>query len=613
MESLRKFCKEKSIDFFFPISLILCIIPLIVRMSVVNLDENSISVWGTSVQTDLFSQKKAFYLMLFSIVLIALSIIFFKKIFEKKDKIINAILIASLIFLVFTLLSTILSKYRQTSIWGVYDRAEGFVTITCYIILFVYSIYTFKNTENYKYIVVPIIILVFINSFLGIFQYSGSDLIKTNLGKIITIPSEYRTPNFSLNLLFEKGKLYGTLFHYNYVGSFVAIVLPILLGIFIVEKYYISYKLVSGFAFLCSIWLLFGSTSRAGLIGLAVSAITAIIMFGKILLPKWKGILIFLISILIIVIGINFASKGAIFERVPSLVSDVFSFFQNTDNFDYKEHVPVKDIKYDGKNAEVILQNDTLKISYNNGKLLFENSKNEIINYKKTDKVFSTDNENFKNITYSFGKLDKNSISSDGILLNIDNSPTFIFKIKEDNTIRLVSGTSKDYIELEYPETFGFNGKEKLGSARGYIWSRSIPLLKNNLIIGGGPDSFIYQFPQNDLIGKYYAYNTPNMLVDKPHNLYLQIALNDGFIALLAFICIMIIYIADSLRLYALRTEYDHPSIAYGSMTFLSVIGYLFAGIFNDSVISVAPIFWIVFGVGVSLNYMNRKNSIKKS
>lgn len=613
MESFRKFCKEKSVDFFFPITLILCIIPLIVRMSVVSLDETSTTMWGSSVQTDLFSQKKAFYLMFFSIILIILSIAFFKKIFEKKDKTINAILIASSIFLIFTFLSTIFSEYKQVSIWGVYDRAEGFITISCYIVLFIYSIYAFKTTENYKHIIIPIIILVFINSFLGIFQYVGEDLLKTNLGKIITIPGKYGTTNSAVNLLYEKGKLYGTLFHYNYVGSFVAIVIPILLGLFIIEKYYIFYKLTAGTAFLSSIWLLLGSTSRAGIIGLSASIIFAIIIFWKILLPKWKGILIFLGSLLIIAIALNFVSKGALFARIPSLVSDTFSIFKDTDDFDYKEHVPVKDIKHNGKNVEVVLQTDTLKISYENNNLVFKNSKDEIINYAKNDKIYSTDDKTFKNITFNFGKLDKNSISSDGILLNINNNPIFIFKIKEDNSIHLVSKNSKSDIEIEYPENFGFNGKEKLGSARGYIWSRSIPLLENNLIIGGGPDSFIFQFPQNDLIGKYYAYDTPNILVDKPHNLYLQIALNNGLIALLAFICIVVIYIADSLKLYALRKEYDDSSIAYGSITFLGIIGYLFAGIFNDSVISVAPIFWIILGVGVSLNYMNRKKFINNN
>lgn len=73
----------------------------------------------------------------------------------------------------------------------------------------------------------------------------------------------------------------------------------------------------------------------------------------------------------------------------------------------------------------------------------------------------------------------------------------------------------------------------------------------------------------------------------------------------------MAIYIVDSIKLYALRNVYTKAQIL-GSSTCLGVIGYLFAGIFNDSVISVAPVFWIVLGVGVALNYMNRTELNKK-
>ena len=122
MENLKKFCKEKSIDFFFPVAFILGIIPLIVRLALIDVDNETTEILGASQLTDLFSQSKSFWLMFFSIVLAVLSIIFFKKIFEKKDKIVISILIGCGIFLLFTLLSTILSKHVQISLWGVYDR-----------------------------------------------------------------------------------------------------------------------------------------------------------------------------------------------------------------------------------------------------------------------------------------------------------------------------------------------------------------------------------------------------------------------------------------------------------------------------------------------------------
>ena len=188
MEKLRTILKKK-IDFFFPIAFILAIIPLIVRMVLLMLMRIPLIYLVQQLNIDLFSQKKAFFLMIFSIILIIIAVIFFKKIFEKKDKIVNSILIASGIFLLFTLLSAIFSPYKQTSFLGIYDRAEGFITITCYVIIFIYSVYTFKTTNDYKYVLTPIFILVGINAFLGLFQYVGQDLIKSKLGNSI-IPGD---------------------------------------------------------------------------------------------------------------------------------------------------------------------------------------------------------------------------------------------------------------------------------------------------------------------------------------------------------------------------------------------------------------------------------------
>ena len=605
MANLKSNSKEKSFNFFIPIAFILSIVPLIVRMTIVKADQNTVSIWGSATQTDLFSQKKSLFLMIFSIILIAISIIFFKKIFSKKDKILNYILIACGIFSLFTLLSAIFSKYKEISFWGIFDRAEGFITIACYMILFIYSIYTFKTTNDYKYIITPILILVFINAFLGIFQYVGQDLIKTSLGTSIVIPSEYQSANSKVNLLYEHGTIYGTFFSYNYMGSFVSIVLPILFCYTIFEDD-VMYKIMSCIGTLLSFWLLFGSSARSGIVGVLGSVIFGIVIFWRPLIKRRKGLLIGFGILMVLFVGATFASKGNLLSRIPSLATDVFSIFKDTSDFDYTEHTPVKDIKYSDSITTVVFPNDTLKISYENGAPLFKNSKDQIIDYALQDKVLVTSNEAFKDITFAFGKLDKNSIISDTLLLRINGNPTFLFKLNDNKSFHLMDMSSKQYVDLQYPETFGFKGKEKLGSSRGYIWSRSIPLIKDTAILGTGPDTFAFDFPQGDLIGKYYAYDTPNIVVDKAHNLYLQIAINYGVVALLAFLAMMVIYIIDSIKLYAFKEHYDEKSKMLGAITCLGVIGYLFAGMFNDSVVSVAPVFWIVLGVGVALNFMNR-------
>nr|WP_317076515.1 O-antigen ligase family protein [Clostridium neonatale] len=608
LENLKKYLKENPIGFFLPISFVLAIVPLIVRAKEVKLDEFSQTIWGSSTQYELFSQNKFILLAIFTVIAIFISVIYFKYIFEKKDKIVHIILLLTIIFLILSLLSSIFSPYKHIAFWGVYNRAEGFITIACYLLLFIYSIYTFRSTDNFRFVIIPILIVVFINAFLGMFQYAGQDLINTQLGKLISIPTSIaEKTGGQLSLLYGSGKLYGTLFHYNYVGSFVAVTLPLLFcSIFIEDD--IIYKIVNCIGFLAALWLLFGSTSRGGLIGVFVSIILAVIIFGKLIFKNKKQFFITIASIAVIIVGLNFMTGGSVFTRVPSLFKDAFSIFSNTSDVNYKDLVPVKDITNKNGDVQVVFQNETLNISFEDNKYKFTDSSNNKISISKGDDCYLLDNDKLSNVSF---KLFRSSEAADKMdILQLaptgDSKNSFLFKVKDDGNIHLVNPYNFEDINIEFPETFGFAGKEKLGSARGYIWSRSIPLLKDNLILGKGPDTFVLEFPQNDLIGKYYAYDTPNMTVDKPHNLYLQIALNNGLIALITFLGIMLIYIVDSLKLYALKKEYGTSEL-FGAAISLGVIGYLLTGVFNDSVISVAPIFWILLGVGVAVNYINRK------
>ncbi len=609
LENLKKYCKEKSIDFFLPISFVLAIVPLIVRAKEVALDSYTAEIMATDTTYDLFSQNKAFLLMIFSIILIGFFIVYRKFIFEKKDKIINGILICSFIFLGFSLVSALLSKYKHVAFWGVYNRAEGFITYLCYFVLFIYSIYTFRKTQDYKCLLNSLLIVVFINAFLGIFQFSGNDLITTELGKLFVVPQKIieKTGGGNLSLLFEKGKLYGTLFHYNYVGSFAAIVIPILFTAMILE-YDVMYKMILGCGFLSSLWLLLGSTSRAGLVGVMGSIAFAVVIFAKVIFKNKKQLAIGIISILVCLVGLNLVSHGSVFERIPSLFKDAFSVFSNTNSTDYHDLVPVKNIKNnDNGTVDITFAKKTLNVAFKDAKYKFTCDGNEI-KVNKGENEYLLDSSDFTNVSFSLYQSSEDSQILDLLKLTIDNndSSSFYFKAKMDNSIHLVSSKNYENIDLEELPYIGFKGKEKLGSARGYIWSRSLPLLKDCLITGKGPDTYLLYFPQNDLLAKYYAYGTPNITVDKPHNLYLLIGLNHGIIALTAFLAMTLIYTIDSFKLYALKKEYSESQI-FGIATFLGVIGYLFAGIFNDSLISVAPVFWVVFGVGIALNYINRK------
>ena len=155
---------------------------------------------------------------------------------------------------------------------------------------------------------------------------------------------------------------------------------------------------------------------------------------------------------------------------------------------------------------------------------------------------------------------------------------------------------------LTVADACGLEGYERLFGERMYIWSRTLPLLKNHIFLGCGPDTFALEFPQNDQLGRI---NTNRSLYEeiltKPHSLYLQTALQTGIVSLL---CILGFWLSYFIRVFVLSKE---KNVGY-SMKFalaFSVAGYLIMGLVNDSMTVTAPIFWVLLGVGSAWSFID--------
>ena len=122
------------------------------------------------------------------------------------------------------------------------------------------------------------------------------------------------------------------------------------------------------------------------------------------------------------------------------------------------------------------------------------------------------------------------------------------------------------------------------------------------MLLGYGPDHFVFHFPQEDIANKF-NYLPDNQIVDKPHNMYLQTAVNTGMISLLALLVFFGIYFFSSLKLLFKRDTYQFLDYAALGI-FAGFCGYCVTGIINDQVVSVGALFWILLGVGIGTNRM---------
>lgn len=594
---------------YIPIILLLAVVPFVVRMSLVELDPVTAAAFKSEQVVDFFSNYKSIIIMILAGVCLVMLFLMYNKSNLKKSKQMLVYMIGIGLFLGFSLLATIFSEYKQVAIWGGPDRCEGMVTIAAYVIILLYTIYAVNRIEDYRYIIYPLCILVVGTGILGVFQYAGKDLLLgTEFGNKLIVPDQYAQVRGQVAGTYEKGKIYGTMFHYNYIGSFGAMVVPLFATLTLFVKGNKN-KILFGIMTIISLFILLGSTSRAGLIGLMGAIIVFIIVFSKKIIKGYKIVVPVVLGVVALLFVFNSVTGGTIFERIPTLVNDAFGLFTASDkNFDYKDHIPVRDIKNHDGMVTFETQDDSITLVTDGQTLSFVDKNNQPIAYALEDKFIKTQDPRFANIIFEVVNAEAGKVPN-VLKMLINDRPTFVVRANEQNEMYLADSYTGEKLDLAYPETIGFNGKERIGSARGYIWSRSLPMVKETLLLGNGPDTYLVEFPQDDLLGKYYAYETPNMTVDKPHNLYLQIAINNGVVALLGFLVLVIAYVIDSLRLYTFKGYYNMGEIM-GIGIMLAIVGYMGAGVFNDSIVSVAPIFWILLGVGIAINYLINKERI---
>jgi O-antigen ligase len=148
------------------------------------------------------------------------------------------------------------------------------------------------------------------------------------------------------------------------------------------------------------------------------------------------------------------------------------------------------------------------------------------------------------------------------------------------------------------------NRYNSLFTGRGYIWLESLPILRECLILGKGAGNFPFFFVQNDVIGLCNTDGTYRLVIDKPHSLYLQIAITAGIPALLCILVLFGSFVFRGLRCLwkanaeAFRTD---RRVMLMLCLYAGVCGYMVSGLINDSSITVSPVFWLLFGTAYSL------------
>jgi len=568
-----------------------------------------------NTQVDFFSYFK----MMAIITCAAAALIFILyRVFTKKLAIKRTfVYIPMLVFSLFVILSHIFSKYREFSLLGFNERFEGTLVLLSYMVMLFYTINTVNTEKNVKYVLYPVAVSSFLLSLIGISQAAGHDFFKTRLAGMLILPKSQWENMSKFIFKFNNNEIYQTVYNINYVSFYLTLLLPIFGLLFInsimkgkQEK--LSRKIIWGGLVILLVFNLIGSASSGGYLGMGIVVISAIVILYKKVLSWWKPIAV-LAGITLIVSVITFDKWFP--ELTNAIKGTLMTDAQiQAGNASTGRHY----IDY----MEVLSRENTIKLSIDGNELTFvlylnNGSPSELSVLDGNGDPVELESPGDKKRIRTLNRYSLNDARFEGcsfrIITNNNGDNYLVITTDDQNWTYLVTSNGLYYVdvfgkrsEIKKTAAIGFKNRQNFGSRRGYIWSRTIPLMRDTLLIGRGADTFCIYFPNDDYVGKFNTGFGLNSIVDKPHNMYMMMAVGTGVTSLIAFLVLLAVYFAQSFNIYRCG-KINSFSELVGLGIFLGVLGFSVSGLVNDSSVSVMPLFYGLLGTGIAINIMIKR------
>ena len=578
--------REKQI-YMIPLALWFIIIPIIVKVKFYANPLKGYSWYGNEeTLADFFLYYRSLAVSIVGILMLALLIWQISKM-KRKESLFGRetyIFIPVVIYLVLTLFSTLFSEYKHFAMHGMPDQFETVWNLVAYVIVCIYAYYAIVYLDSERTMTSIIFIGAIIVSAICVLQY-----FKVDIYRMIYAGDGY-------SFTFPEGTVYGPFYNTNYVGYYTLLFVPLFVLLCITLKD-VKQKITSAVLVLALLVAMIGADSITAEIAF-VAVIGFAIVFLLLKHVKEKKVLwIPLVALLIAVIGAGIVAIPRINAYVQASNTEkknLENIFTNDDNveFHYKGNVLYVTLIQDGDALSFTLKDQ------NQADVACEYAdRDDYYYYKIMDERFQdislvpaviTDDP----LTYGFladieGKswCFTNQLSEDG---------TYYYRTDMGTLAKLTPDTiAKDFKPLE--------SMSSLANGRGYIWNKTMTILNDYILFGSGADSFALVFPNGDFVDRYNN-GYDNLIITKPHNLYLQIAVQNGVFALICFLVFYVWYAISSIRIYA-KASLKDPIAATGFAIFLGTIGYMISGIANDSTITIMPLFWGLLGMGIGINH----------
>ena len=600
-----------------PVLLMVGIVPLIVRQYAHETELTSYGWFGTTeVYYEFFLASKSLVLMLLMFVMAGCIVVRLRK--DKKKIPFLKLMIPLLGYGALCLLSALFSVHHSFSFGGGYEQFETVWVLLGYVAV-VYYVYLYAQEELELQVVTDAICFsATLIGLLGTLQGLGLDFLANGLTqKLITTERFLDAVGGKLSLNFVDGQAMATMYNPNYLGVYGSFVVPFLALLVLYEKN--KWRRIWHIAdFVLVTVALLSSRSRAGLIAVIAALCIALVVCFKGIIKYWYLSIPAVNLAVVIVLLVNAYNDNLIFDRLKNI-------------FNMDEEKVVETVVVDGTTVrktgltEIYTTEKSVVFTYNDvtvdlylytedgyyGVYAAEKGGEQIAVVKEeTEDIFRFEHPALTELQVLPVPVDEEGTW--GMLLKADGEWPFTYNAERETYQYVTKYQAEDGSEvykqsdMVMADSVGFENYQKFFSGRGYIWSRTIPLLKKHIFLGSGPDTFILEYPQNDYL-KMREMGFVGQVMTKPHSWYLQVGVQTGVLSLLCLLVFYGWYAVWSLRLYAFR-KLSTQTETFGIAALIGSIGYVISGISNDSMVVTAPVFWGMIALGLTANVLVAKS-----
>ena len=543
---------------------------------------------------DIFLYWKMLFTIAVSVILLILIVVSIIKynyrIFDFTRLSDRILLVCGITYIVCTVMSYVCANYRHLALTGGVNSFEGTIVLLSYAVLFLAGRYVVQKCDYHhiEYITLFNAVVLLVLSIVEVNYKSIAELVLRH-----TVETDYY------------GMLCLTFYNSSYCAGFIIILLPICLYYYSVSKKLIRSIVWCGLSvttLLCG----FLTRSSAAFYILIFEVVMYIVTMAaaffrniknvsnktnkdilndnKIIAARPVGILAGVIILLLV----DFCIGGSIFNSAKSASVNETTAIHNSDYY------KVNNIELNG--SEVCITGDTNKLicGIDNSAIYFKDEEENLI---------AVESQKDKLLFPEPYPMIEAYVTNDILCLNLGYKGELRF-LMYNNTFYPALSDSSVVKDISAKTNISTAPLDSLFTGRGYIWRNTLPIIKNTFIFGHGAGTFEMYFKQFDFVGLLNSQGNVDLIIDKPHSLYLQIACNQGVLCSLAVIVLLLIIIIKRVcTIYKKLTPnvhnefIDHKKIFAGISGALLIVAFMIFELITDSNITVNPLFIVILGM----------------